>query len=330
MTAVSPYRQFAENMLHKNSKYIPQIVEHMINLEQATLLVSLPGTADQMAERLNRSIIDIDADFKDMFRKGLVFKKEKEGIITWRPPAHIAQFHDATLVWPEATEEFYTLWHDYMENEWPNLAPILASFLPKPVTRVIPVGKSIETGNVQVLAPENVKEIINTATRVAVTKCTCRITMRKCESPIEICLQVNRGADYTIERGSGRELSKNEAIEMIDRAQEAGLIHVTMNKSNVGTFICNCCGCCCQSFTLLISDGIPLCDPSRYCPEIDESLCTGCGECEERCWFNAINIANDISELNSEKCLGCGQCAFVCPEKAISMIEKRDSSFIPE
>jgi len=154
--------------------------------------------------------------------------------------------------------------------------------------------------------------------------------MKKCDAPVEVCLQINRGADYTIERGSGREVSKEEAIKLLDQAEEAGLVHVTMNKAGVGHFICNCCGCCCQSFTLLISDGLPLCDPSRWRPQVDADLCSACGECEDRCWFDAILVGDDdYAVVDDEKCLGCGQCAYVCPEEAIALAEAREPEFIP-
>ncbi len=303
----------------------------MIGEHQAKLLVSLPGTVSRMAEKLACSPADIETDLMDMFRKGLTFKKEKQGEIHWRGPMHIAQFHDSTIVWPEAPAEFFDLWRSYMEEEWPKLAPVLSGLLPRPFTRVIPVGKSVETGKAQVLAPENIREIIRNARRIAVTKCTCRISMRKCEAPVEVCLQIDRGADYTVERGSGREISLEEALEIIDLTEESGLIHVTMNKAGVGHFICNCCGCCCQSFTLLISDGVPLCDPSRYRPKIEADACTGCGICEERCLFGAIGIGTEeLALVIEDKCLGCGQCAARCPEKAIDMVEIREPDFIPE
>jgi len=331
MAAINSYQQFAENMLHKDSKYLPEILSLMINEEQAQLLISLPGTSQDMSEKLNRPLPDIELDLKDMFRKGLTFKKVKNDIIHWRPPAHIAQFHDATIVWPEATQEFYDAWHRYMEQEWPKLAPILTQLLPRPVTRVIPIGKSIDTGKVKVLSPENVREIIDSSSKLAVTNCTCRLSMRKCDAPLEVCLQVNRGAEYTIERGSGREISKSEAYTIIEKAENAGLVHVTMNKSNVGTFICNCCGCCCQSFTLLISDGLELCDPSRFVSSIDANACSGCETCVDRCWFNAIQMdENGQATILEDKCLGCGQCAIICPEKAIQLIEKRSPDFIPQ
>jgi len=331
MNDMSPYQLFAERMLQKDSKLIPEILRCMINENQADLLISLPGTSDEMAAKLNRPVEEIDSAIKEMFRKGLVFKKEKNGKTQWRPPAHLAQFHDGTILWPEAPPEFYDLWRDYMDKEWPELAHVLVKFMPRPFTRVVPVGKSIETGKVQVLAPESIRQIIGSSSRIAVTRCTCRLTMRKCDAPVEVCLQINRGADYTIERGTGREVSKEEAFDIINKTEEAGLVHVTMNKSGVGHFICNCCGCCCQSFTMLISDRLSLCDPSRYRPVVDPQSCLSCGACEERCWFGAITVEEkSIARVLEDKCLGCGQCAIGCPENAITMTEIREPGFIPE
>ena len=326
----TPYEQFAEAMLQKDSKVIPEIIRCMTTPDQAELLVTMPGTAVDLAGRLGRPETDVAADLNDMFRKGLAFKKVKDGDTLWRAPVHIIQFHDATLVWPEAPPELYELWRKYMEEEWPALAPGLSSLLPRPFTRVIPVNRSLGEARAQVLAPDSVQRVIDSASRLAVTPCTCRLSMKKCDAPIEMCIQVGRGADYTIERGSGREISKEEATDILTRAGEQGLVHVTMNKTGAGHFICNCCGCCCQSFSLLRADNVALCDPSRFRPLVDADACTGCGTCEERCWFDAIAVDGDVADVNAERCLGCGQCALGCPDSAIAMEAVRAPEFIPD
>ncbi|SCY73944.1 4Fe-4S binding protein [Desulfoluna spongiiphila] len=325
------YRQFAANMLHPDSVYIPKILKSMIDDGQADLLVALPGTVSDLASRTQRPEREIEKDLEDMFRKGLAFKKEKPGQpVSWRAPLHIAQFHDASIVWPEATSEFLRCWESYMEKEWPALAPLLAGFLPKPYTRVIPVEHSLEPVKARVLTSESLREIIDGAEKIAVTKCTCRLSMHKCDAPIEVCLQVGRGAEYTIERGSGHEISKREAHKIINTCAEAGLVHVTMNTSDVTHFICNCCGCCCQSFSMMISDGVNLCDPSRYKAHVDADACTGCGTCMERCHFNAITIPEGCAAtVDLDICMGCGQCAVGCPEEAMSMTEVKTPDFIP-
>lgn len=56
-------------------------------------------------------------------------------------------------------------------------------------------------------------------------------------------------------------------------------------------------------------------------PEVDESLCNGCGECGRFCEYNAIVSFGAKPLLFPEMCHGCGGCAKVCPEKAIHEIE---------
>ena len=330
MNSQNPYRAFAERMFHHDSRLIPQILEAMIGEAQAALLVSLPGTEEEMAAKLGRPVETVRADLSDMFRKGLAFKRTKEGVTTWRAPMNIAQFHDASILWPEAPAGFHDLWRRYMEEEWPVLSAMLAGFLPRPYTRVIPVEKVLDAGRSQILAPESLRQLIEGSARVAVSRCTCRTTMKKCAAPVEVCLQINRGADYTLERGSGREVTKEEALAIVRRSEEAGLVHVTMNSAGSGTFICNCCGCCCQAFTMLIAHGTRLCDPSRYRPQVRTEACKGCGTCGKRCWFGAIAVgAGDVSAVAEDRCLGCGLCAEGCPEGAIAMVEARTPDFIP-
>ena len=132
MSKKTAYQKFAEIMLHKESQVIPKILQCMITDEQAEMLVSLPGTAAQMAEKFGRKVDAVRKDLDDMFRKGLAFKKEKDGEVLWRAPAHLAQFHDASILWPEAPAEFYDLWAAYMENDWPKLAPVLTELMPRP------------------------------------------------------------------------------------------------------------------------------------------------------------------------------------------------------
>jgi ferredoxin len=188
-------------------------------------------------------------------------------------------------------------------------------------------------GRGQILAHEDVRQMIEEANRVAVTRCTCRVIAHKCDNPVEVCLQINRAADYTLERGTGRELTKAEALEIVREAEEAGLIHVTMNKAEVSHFICNCCPCCCQTFPLLISEGLPLNDPSRFRASVAPELCTGCGVCLDRCYFSAISLqahnGAEVAVVNPDKCMGCGLCSIKCEPEAISMIEVREVSFIP-
>ncbi len=53
-------------------------------------------------------------------------------------------------------------------------------------------------------------------------------------------------------------------------------------------------------------------------PQIDNTRCTGCGECARHCQFNALAVVKGKVLLFNELCHGCGVCSAVCPEKAIT------------
>jgi MinD superfamily P-loop ATPase len=52
-------------------------------------------------------------------------------------------------------------------------------------------------------------------------------------------------------------------------------------------------------------------------PQVDESLCDGCGECGRFCEYHAIVSFGATALVFPEMCHGCGGCAKVCPRKAI-------------
>ena len=71
MSKKTAYRKFAEMMLHKDSTVIPKILKSMTNAAQAELLASLPGTAVQMAQNIDRAVDDIRGDLNDLFHNEL-------------------------------------------------------------------------------------------------------------------------------------------------------------------------------------------------------------------------------------------------------------------
>jgi len=326
----SIYDKLAEKILCKGSRLVPQLFKMIADEKEAEILVALPGTPAELKTKLGRDEQEIAQSLEDLFRKGVVFRSKKPDGIKYRMCREIGQFHDASILWPHASRAFYDLWQKYMEEEWPAYSKFVEKVFPRPFTRIIPIEKTVSTKN-QVLAFESVKEIIAKTHRVALTKCTCRLIAHKCDKPVEVCLQVGKAADYTIERGSGKEISKEEALEITRQAEEAGLVHVTINKAGESTFICNCCECCCQVMPLLIKEGRKLCDPSRFSSRIISEKCTGCGLCVDDCLFKAITMTpeGDVAQVLADKCMGCGLCAIGCPEGAIELIQVREKEFIP-
>ncbi|MDY6795831.1 MAG: 4Fe-4S binding protein [Actinomycetota bacterium] len=328
------YEQLSERIMTKGSKIIPELFRIAVDEEEARIMLAIPGTADHLAELLGISVDEMEKKLAGLFRKGLIFKKETPEGTLYRMCRDIVQFHDASILWPEAPQEYLDLWKRHTKEEWPDFAAMVSQMLPKPFSRVIPVQQPVEARN-QVLAYEDVEEIINGSDRVAVANCTCRLVDGKCGKPLEVCLQVGKAAVYTIERGSGREVSKEEAMDIIRKSEEAGLVHVTMNRTDDYHYICNCCDDCCVAFGLMIKDRgrFNICDPSRFVAVVIEEKCNGCGTCLDRCFFDALELVEkdgeEVSNVDRELCMGCGLCQVTCPEEAISMHEARSPDFIP-
>ncbi len=324
------YTELAKRIGLGQSERIPRLFELIAEPAEADLLLALPADPPALAARLDRSEAEINDMLKTLFVKGLVFPSAKTDPPTYRMCRHFVQFHDASILWPDAPQAFLDLWQEFMETEWPDVAKNLNTIAPRPFTRVIPVNISVE-GKTHVLAFEDVADIITNAKRIAVTRCTCRLTAHKCDNPLETCLQINKAADYTLARGTGRALDAEEALDLVKRCEEQGLIHVVMNKQNVDHFICNCCGCCCQTMPILIEHNISVIEPSRFQAVVDPARCTACGECVDRCFFSAITQEGDEpAAITAERCMGCGLCQVTCPGDAISLAQVREPDFVPE
>jgi len=329
------YQELTDRILLTGSTLIPELFRMVADPEEAALLLAMPGTPEQLADAVGRPPAEVAAACRDLYQKGVAFKSFKGGALGYKMCRNLIQFHDATILWTGATPEFLDLWQRFMEEEWPGFARLLVKYVPKPHTRVIPVQRSIETGKQQILDADSVDRIVQAADILAVTRCTCRVIAHKCEQPVEVCLQVDNAARYTIDRGSGREVTKDEALAILRSCEAQGLVHITMNKMQVGHFICNCCPCCCQTLPMIINEGLMISDPSRFQAEIDPEACVNCKTCEERCHFNAltetVNAKGDpVMAVVAEKCMGCGLCYGTCPEEAISLKEVREIDFIPQ
>ena len=324
------YAELANRIGLGQSKRIAALFQLIADADEARLLLALPGNAPGLAGNLGRPEAEVAAALDRLFVKGVAFPSPKTDPPTYRMSRDLVQFHDASILWPEAPREFLDLWQDFMEIEWPDIAKTFNKLMPRPFTRVIPVGVTVEA-KTYVLAFEDIREIVENARTLSVTKCTCRLTAHKCDKKLEACLQINRGAEYNIARGTGRKLTVEQALEIVRQAELDGLIHVVMNKKSVDQFICNCCPCCCQTMPILIQHNISVIEPSRFAPQVDPDLCTACGTCVERCYFSAISVAEgDIAKVEISKCMGCGLCQVTCPTGALSMSEVRESDFVPE
>jgi len=200
-----------------------------------------------------------------------------------------------------------------------------------PVTRIVPINQSIDHQS-RISNTEEIHGIIeNCIGPVIITDCPCRgrtdiLEIRECKDkyPIhESCFQVGLFGKYFLQRGEGRELSREEAHKLIDKLAQLGLVFTTEKQvSNMHQVICCCCACCCallRGMTRFEDINETCTAKSNYISRVNHDLCEGCGLCEERCPFQAIKIESNKFFVDSDKCYGCGVCAITCPTEAIKL-----------
>ena len=203
--------------------------------------------------------------------------------------------------------------------------------------RVIPIEKSI-TPEHHITSYDDIRSVIEKVEGpIVVAECVCRHKKDVYGEPCkqtklrETCFVLRDiFAKMYIENGWGRQVSKEEALEILSKTEEDGLVYEPGNAQRPGSLCC-CCGDCCG----YLSDMKELPKPteflkSNYYAEVDSDSCTGCGTCIDRCQMNALNLVDDISTVNHDKCIGCGACVPTCPADAIQLHRKEQETIPPK
>ena len=187
-------------------------------------------------------------------------------------------------------------------------------------SKVIPVAESLDAKK-WVMPTEQVLRVLKTAESIALQDCECRTHYKRCEKPLEVCLLLNKVGDKAVSMGEARHIALEEASDVLKKANESGLVHLSLYMPDHEVFaLCSCCSCCCHDLQIIEHTGRnDIMIRSEYVAVTDFDNCIHCGDCEERCFFGARMIQDAKLEYDSEKCVGCGLCVTTCPGEAVSM-----------
>ncbi|OGN92377.1 MAG: hypothetical protein A2Z75_04945 [Chloroflexi bacterium RBG_13_50_10] len=301
-----------------------ELLRHLFTPEEAEVALHLrprPEKLPAIAERTGKDEKELGETLDEMAKKGLIMRyraPDKEVyylLIPWVVGIFEFQLNKLT---PEKVELFERFYHEGMTPSWQDRKTGMF--------RVIPVEKEIQ-GSTEIQPYEQVSRIIDSNTRFAVADCICRKESKMlgngCDNILEACMSFGPAAAFYIDNGLGREISQEEARKILQKAEEAGLIHCSWNHARNKDFICNCCGCCCKALALTAKyDNLGFVARSSYYATKDYETCTTCGTCVERCQMHAIQVENDLTVIDRKRCIGCGLCVSTCPTESISMVRK--------
>ena len=195
----------------------------------------------------------------------------------------------------------------------------------------------------QVLDHELATEIVRRARHRAVGLCYCRHKMahlgRACDAPLEMCLSLDFAADSLARHGHARAVDASEAVALIERAWDLGLVQFAENVRNSPKFICNCCSCCCDA--MLAARRLAILHPvtsAGFLPLVDDARCTGCGTCLRACPVESLSLVAagdplrptaELARVDAQTCLGCGLCVRSCAQSALTLERRPERTLTP-
>lgn len=298
--------------------------------DQATVFLAMENRfqpAAEIAERLGRSVEELVPVLDGMSDKALVLSSAEIlpdlRPVFYHPTPWLSGWGDWAAYYMD--EETARLENEYrQEAEFKGPGP---SFV-RNVFRTIPVYETIEAKAVTVAPYDDAKRILEQAGKISVADCYCdRLHMLRGEKPyepLERCFAFGAGAEFSVNKGFGRFVEVDEALEILSKCALAGLVHNTADLQ-IPLFICNCADRCGGN---LSRKGVPWAfeqyeKTANFHTVVDASMCNGCGHCVERCWFDAVSINDDgVAEIKPEICEGCGLCVIRCPAEAMTLVEK--------
>ena len=125
--------------------------------------------------------------------------------------------------------------------------------------------------------------------------------------------QARWGAAHGLCRG----ISYEEAMEIVEKSNEDGLVHTY----DPDEFICNCCPDCCVLQVGMREPGAIVLQPSGFVARINEGTCAACSVCADRCPVHAVTV-DDCAVIDEQRCLGCGVCFPTCDTGSVSMVRR--------
>lgn len=278
-------------------------------------------SAEDVAKASGEPVAKVKAALEHIAWAGVAFVNTVNGVdMYWQDifvPGHLEMINnnkELVAKYPQVAEAFY-----YFGTK---KGPMAAGIMPVGAgpMRVLPIERAID-GTSRKATYEELSKHLNESDVFSVSDCSCRTSREAMGEGCghlkeEMCIQLGHAAEYYIKTGRGREITREEAFEIIKRAEDNGLMHSIPNLDEPGHThaICNCCGCGCYAMRLaneFVNNDIVR---SNYKSVVDESKCVACGECVDVCPTNALKLGQKL-------------CSKTPVDQAVTKVTPRDNEW---
>jgi len=299
-----------------------KILKKLWTPDEAELTMELTNEPEEVAAIAKRVGVDegeLAEKLETMAQKGIIYRVRSGDKKLYQAYQFVVGVYEFQV--KNIDKEAAELFEEYMPY-----AGMSAMANPTKQMRIVPVESAVGTG--KGVAPYNqVRELVKRQKVFSVQECICgkeqALLGNECDYHSERCLGFNDFAQYYIDNDMAREITADECLKLLDKAEEAGLIVSPTNTGEDLYAICCCCTCCCPLGKFVKPAPRPGdLIQSYYEAKIDPDECTACGDCIDRCAMDAIQEGDDVSQVIDGRCIGCGLCVSVCPVEAIAMVAK--------
>lgn len=326
------------------SKTLYKILEMLFTEKEAALVAQLPIKAFRVKTAANIWSVNESEALKildSLAAKAVLLDLEDENGKKYILPPPMAGFIEFALMRTRDDIDqklLAELYYQYLNTEEDFIKDLFFSTETK-LGRVYVQEEVLSNDNeVSILDYERATHIIEEAKHIAIGMCYCRHKMqhmgKACDAPMDICMTFGNTANSLIKNNYARRVDASECKELLHQAYEHNLVQCGENVRQGVTFICNCCGCCCEALLAAKKFGNlhPVATTS-FIPNINYDSCVNCGKCVKVCPIEAINKIKDgdktIIKIDEDRCLGCGVCVRNCSKKSITLLKRKEKIITP-
>ena len=326
------------------SKTLYQILSILFTEEEARLVAKLPIKAFRVKTAANIWNVSQSEAYKildNLAKKALILDIEDDKGKKYILPPPMAGFFEFSMMRTRHDIDqklLAELYYQYINEEEDFIKELFYSTDTK-LGRVYVQEEVLTNENeVTILDYERATHIIEESKHIGISMCYCRHRMshvgKACDAPMDICMTFNNTANSLINNNFARRVDASECKELLHQAYENNLVQCGENVRSGVTFICNCCGCCCEALVAAKRFGnMNPVQTTSFIPQINYDSCINCGKCIKVCPIDAISKSvennKEVVKIDEDRCLGCGVCVRNCHKKSITLRKRKEKIITP-